>query len=105
MGVASQDHTVTGVIKTDADWVGTLKRGSSFTLGINPDTSLRFVKGEEYPLDDDTKLRLEEKAIDRISTGDEDEDGGVLTEPKCKFDFRRSGDIPKSAPRSRVRAR
>ena len=84
----------------DAPWIGVLKRGSTFTLGTNPDTSKRYEAGIEYPLDDATKERLEERAVDQIDTGDYDEDTGlVLTEPKCKFDFRRVGEAPAAARR------
>jgi hypothetical protein len=104
MTVASTDKTASGIEGPAADWIGTLKRGASFTLGTNPDTSLRFVKGVDYPLDDATKVKLEEKAIDVVDMGTEDDAGDAITEDRCKFDFRRVGETPKAAPRRRVRA-
>lgn len=91
---------------TDKPWIATLKRGSSFTLGVNP--AQRFTKNADTPIDDDTKARLEEKAVDMIDKGDRDDDGFPILEPHCKFDFRRQGEAPKqrrvAAPRARSRA-
>lgn len=90
--------------QTDGEWIATLKRGKSYTLGTNPETSRRFIAGQEYTIDDALKETLEERATDEIDTGDTDEDGYTLTEPKCKFDFRRKGEpAKKAAPRRRVR--
>lgn len=104
MTVASEEKTAAGVEKKNADWIGTLKRGASFTLGTNPDTSLRFLKNVDYPLDEATKVKLEEKAVDTIDMGTEDDDGEAITEDRCKFDFRKVGEAPKQAPRRRIRA-
>lgn len=89
----------------DAEFIATLKRGKSYTLGTNPETSRRFVFGEDYPINADLKKQLESRAVDEIDTGDTDEDGYVLTEPKCKFDFRRVGEPAVTATSPRRRAR
>lgn len=90
---------------TDAEFFATLKRGKSYTLGTDPATSRRFIVGEDYPVDAALRATLERKAVDEIDTGDTDEDGYVLTEAKCKFDFRPIEQVhaPAVAPRRRVR--
>ena len=92
---------------TDNEWTATLKRGNSYTLGTNPETLRRFVKGTEYHITDDFKQTLEERAVDELDNGDVDDEGFMVTTPKCKFDFRRIGEPAKAeavAPRRRVRA-
>ena len=89
----------------DAEFIATLKRGKSYTLGTDPSTSVRFTVGEDYPITAELKAILERKAVDEIDTGDTDEDGYVLTEPKCKFDFRRAGESASKAVSPRRRAR
>lgn len=95
------DSTTTN--DADKPWIATLKRGSSFTLGVNP--AQRFTKNVDVPVDDDTKARLEEKAVDMIDKGDRDEDDLPVLEPHCKFDFRRQGEAPKRRPAPRARSR
>lgn len=83
-------------------WIATLTRGRSYTLGTtNP---IHFTRGEDKSVDDATKRRLEEKAVQMVSTGVTDEDGEVEYEPRCKFVFRKQGEAaPKVEPRRRAR--
>lgn len=87
---------------TEKPWIATLTRGRSYVLGTtNP---IHFIRGEDKPVDDATKQRLEKKAVQLVKTGVQDEDGDEEYEPRCKFVFRKAGEpAPKVEPRGRNR--
>lgn len=87
----------------EKNWIATLVRGRSYTLGTDPATSINFQRGVDTPVTEATVKRLKEKAVDVVTIGGE---VGELEE-RQKFRFRRAGeaapDAGSVAPRSRAR--
>ena len=82
---------------TDKPWIATLMRGTRYVFAGVP-----YKKGEDMPVDEETKLKLEKKAVDpHIIDGEFDEDGNAVIEYRKKFQFRRAGE---KAPAARRRA-
>jgi len=90
----------TAAVASEPTFEARLTRGLRYVLG-----GKHYLKGEVYKIDDATKAKLEEKAVDPLTIeGDYDENGDPAVDYRQKFTFNRIGEAPAAPARRRVRA-